>query len=1100
MRGTHIRHPKYGREVAIIVLFLTFLGFSSLIALAQQGRGSITGTVADTSGAMIPGAKIVATNTGTGQVREVLTAKDGTYTVPLLPIGTYTVSVSRSGFRAVTRNGVVVSADHPAAVDITLQIGAVNTTVTVNANAKMITTTKASIGQLINAQTVSQLPLDGRNPATLVFLAPGAANGLSTSGFALENWCCGFDTETGASINGGRQGSVLYLLNGANNMEAWEYMASPFPNPDATEEFQVITNNYGPQYGFASGGVVSIVTKSGTNQWHGDAFEFLRNNAFNAASFFGHTVDPLKRNQFGGSLGGKIIKNKLFIFGNYQQTINHSTSFGTVGFVPSNAMLNGDFSALLSHGIQLRNQNGQPYPNNFIDPTTFNPISMKILELGYPRTSDPLGETLLPGIVDDDGYKEGTLKTDFYASSRDHFGVTDYVDNYSRPPEYGGGDFLLSQISRFYRYNFHSINWTHTFGPTVLNNFVFGYNRTGTSSFAAQKDKNGNFACWPCYGMKINDFNQWNPNLDGWGVAGMSVNFGNNNIVPRYDIDVTDSVTLTKGAHLIVAGVDVLRQNMKEETDFIARPLLQFTGQYTGYGMADFMTGQLQSFSQAGGELGQVIGNQYSFYGGDTFRLKPNFTLDYGLRWEPFYPSHNVDGRMTLFRPGQQSTRFPNAPLGLVFPGDQGVPSGGFPNQVANFLPRLGVAWQPKRLPNTSIRAAFGIFFLPNAYSDYAHSWDGSPFSPEYILTGGAGPGQALNETDPFAGFAPTGGVTPYPSIFPWAPAVPPKDATFLPPFSLQTSFPGNFREGRTQSWNFSIEHEFTPNVLFRVAYVGTESYHLENPTDLNPGYYSAGGARLRFPNYEEILSIQGDGTASYNGLELTFQKRFSHGLQVTSNYTWSKNIDSNSQGSTAWAGSIGNPFDISWNRGLSNLNLPYIWSTTWVYHLPELAQYGRFMSTTLGGWEFSGIWSLQAGPDFSIPGGNGNNNSLSMEGGDRADLTGQPFDVQQGPKSHWIQQYFNPAAFKQNAPGTFGDSARNLFRSQNANNFDLGIDKNFPFKERYNVQFRWEMFNAFNRTQMCGPDSTVTDVTFGQIFCTQNGPRVMQLALKFTF
>jgi hypothetical protein len=552
--------PVHGHLTIVVLLLTIGLVFGVSICWGQGGNGSMSGTVTDSTGGAIAGARVSATNTGTGQIREAQTGQDGTYVVPLLPPGTYTVTVSQTGFSTVTRSGVVITPDQVAAVDITMAVGSVSTTVEVSASAAMISTTEATIGQLINQTTVTELPLNGRNPASLVFLAPGSTNGLSTSGFYLESWCCGFDTQTSASVSGGRMGSVLYLLNGANNEEAWQTAASPFPNPDATSEFQVMTNNYGAQYGFASGGVVSIVTKSGTNNWHGNAFEFLRNSNLNAKSYYGHQVDPLKRNQFGGSIGGKIIRDKLFIFGNYQATINNTTSFGATQFVPSNAMLNGDFSALLP-GTQLYDQNGKPYPNNYIDPKNFNPVSLKI-EAGLPKTNDPLGFTNLPGIIQNDNYQEFTIKTDIYPSGKDHISITNYFDKYHRPSHNGNGDLLLALVSRDFLYNFESVNWTRNFSPSLLNNFIFGYARTGTTSYADMVGPDGKPACLPCYGMNINDFNQWPTNIDGMSIAGGPFIFGNNNIVPRNNISINDMVTWNKGKHLVVAGVDVLRMEL----------------------------------------------------------------------------------------------------------------------------------------------------------------------------------------------------------------------------------------------------------------------------------------------------------------------------------------------------------------------------------------------------------------------------------------------------------------------------------------------------------------------------------------------------------
>jgi hypothetical protein len=1102
------------RQLSVLVVFLTILlaiGLPS--AWGQEGAGSITGTVADPSGALIPDVQVTVTNTGTGVTRAVQTARDGTYVVPLLPPGNYTVTVSKSGFETVTQSGIIVAPDQAAAVAITMKVGSVTTTVQVSANAEMVTTTGGEIGQLINRTGVTELPLDGRSPSSLVFLAPGSTNGLTTSGYYIQYHCCVFPTETDAAINGGRMGSVLYLLNGTSNNDSWEMTSDPFPNTDATAEFQVITNNYGPEYGFASGGVVSIVTNSGTNSWHGNVFEFLRNEDLNAKAYFTHVVDPLKRNQPGGSLGGKLIRDKLFLFGNYQSTIDKTANAGTTNYVPTPAMYGGDFSALLSKGIQLYDPTGAPYPNNYIDPTTFNPVTLKIYDSGgttphFPTAINNLGYSIIPPIIANDSFWEFTFKTDYYSSAKDHFAFSNFVDHYLLPAQSGGGDLALSRSSIETLYQSHSVNWVRNISPNLLNNFIFGYNRLGNLYYADMIDSTGQGANFPRYGMQIAEFNKFPTDIDGWYVNGAEGVGANNLQQPRYNLQFNERVTWTKGKHLVIAGVDILRQDLSEATDYLARPGADFTGQYTGYGIADALTGRLYYLQMAGGEIGTVFGTQYGFYGGDTFHLKPNFTLDLGLRFEPFFPATVAGGRLTDFRPGQQSTRYPNAPVDEVFPGDTGIGPGGYPHSWNNLLPRVGIAWQPKFLHNTSMRAAFGIFMQPNAFSDYAHTWDGSPFSPEYIPEGGPGHGQFLDFTAPFAGFAPTHGICPYTSVFQWSPAVPPSNVPFETPFALEDVFGPTFKMGKINTWNVSIEHQFTPNMLVRVAYVGSEGEHLENVMEENPGYYSAGGARLNFPTFASILEESANSTASYNGLEFTFEKRFSHGIQFTSNYTWSKNIDSNSVMSTAWTGSVGDPFDLRWNRGLSGMQLPYMWSSQGVYRLPALAHSNAFMRGVLGSWQVSGIFVLQAGPPFDISGGYGSNQSLAYVGGDRADLTGQPFNVHQGSKSQWLQQYFNPAAFQPNAPGTFGDSARNIFEAPRLNNIDMGIFKNIPFKERYSLQLRLEMFNAFNYVQFAAPGTDPSNpISFGVITNqaakgegVPGSNRVMQLGAKITF
>jgi hypothetical protein len=315
------------------------------------------------------------------------------------------------------------------------------------------------------------------------------------------------------------------------------------------------------------------------------------------------------------------------------------------------------------------------------------------------------------------------------------------------------------------------------------------------------------------------------------------------------------------------------------------------------------------------------------------------------------------------------------------------------------------------------------------------------------------------------------------------------------------------------QTWNLSIEHQFAGNILARVAYVGSESYHLPNPVERNPGIYSTNpdlnGLRSLHPNFGSVLEYDSWVTASYNALQLTFEKKFSHGLQFNSNFTWSKSIDSASSSSLAFNGSIPNPFNLQFNRGISSLNYPRIWNNFWVYQLPALTHSNSFVKGVLGGWEFSGIWRLQSGDPFSIS--DGRDPSQSHIGGDRADVvSGQSLSVHQGSKSQWLGKYFNTAAFQPAAPGTFGNSGRNILQGPGVNNVDMGLNKSFPFKERYRIQFRWEMFNAFNRATFDNPNTSVTSGSFGRITSTKGSgagyeqglfgypPRVMQAALKF--
>jgi hypothetical protein len=1089
------RSYMYIAWIVPIPALLAMLCLGALVAYGQTGQGKISGTVMDPTGAVVAGATVTATNTDTGLEREAATADAGGYVIPNLPVGQYKLTAKHAGFASETRTSIVLATDQTLSVDFTLKLGDVSQSVEVSASAEMLATTNGVLSQVVNERAIAELPLNGREPSALVNIAPGAISGQQTTVFPAETGCCAWPVATGASVNGGRMSSAVYLLDGGLNMDSYTYVPAPFPNPDATGEFRVATNNYDVRYGNASSAVVNIVTKSGSNVWHGNVFEFLRNDKLNAADFFSHEVDTLKRNQFGGSVGGRIIRDKLFVFGNIQGTIDRTTSFTNSAFVPTDAELNGDFSALLPDVQLINADTGQPYPSNFIDPSTFSPVTLK-LEESIPKSTSPDGFVLFPGVPNNNSFREFTTRVDYYPSSKHQVSFRTFYDDYKQAGFDGGGNVLAASSELATRFQSHTGSWTWTVSPNFTNHFVASYSHMKVDSIAAPIGADGKPVCWPCYGTNVADYPQFPPAIIGMYVGGDFGHWGNSNSDPRWNAQLSDSVNWVKGRHLITAGVDIVRQDLTEETDWLARPIVGFAGSVSGSAIADFLQGRADYYQQAGGEQMHVHGNLVGGYVGDTFRLRPNLTLDLGLRWEPFFPPTISHGRATLFRPGMQSRRYPNAPVGLVFPGDPGVPNGLFSNELQNLEPRLGIAWQPKMVPNTSIRAGFGIFVNPNILTDYAHSVDGAPFSPAFQLRPGPGVGPYVDIADPFATVAGTGGVSPFPP-YACVSCVPESSVQFALPVTVLGDFRDDYTLAKHLAWNLSIEHQFGTNLLVRAAYIGRESFHEASVWESNPGFFAADGARLLYPNYTSITSYTSWGTASYHAFQATVEKRFSHGLQFTSNYTFSKAIDAGSLSTNAYQGAAGDPFDWRWNRGLSDLNFPNIWSNQWVYQTPGLDRFGRLASAVFGNWEFSGIWQLTSGTPFSIVGGFGNNNSLAQIGGDRADLAGQSLNVHQGSKSQWIQQYFNPAAFQPNAAGTFGNSPRNILAGPGKNNTDLAFTKNVPFKERYRVQFRWEMFNALNRTAFGLPGNDPTGGGYGEIFSTARPARVMQIGLK---
>lgn len=1138
------------------LLCLVMLGLGVVSAFGQA-TATINGAVSDSSGAVIPGAQVTVTNTQTGQVTNATTADNGTYVVPLLAVGTYTLTFSHPGFKSLTREGVTLDAAQAATVNATLTVGEQMQRVEVTANAEVVQTGTATLENLITQRAIVDLPLNGRNPATLVFLSPGVVNISNTSAGVNQGYVTN-PNDTGGSAGGGRQGSTYYMLDGQNSMDNENLLAAPFPNADATQEFQVLLNNFQAQYGFTPAAVVSVVTKSGTNAWHGDGFEFLRNYDLDARNFFTHTRDALKRNQFGGSIGGPIVKDKLFIFGDYQRTTENTAQVGSHDFVPNNNELNGDFTDLYTGTksnpcgtggpTDLNYDTGQlfmpsqsaPLGSPFVCPSGANagqtvtlkqPIPGNLLagtglafssvatqfEKSMPKTDAADGGIYLPAVPLLDNTNEFTIRSDYNASEKQRIFGRVFYQKYAQPGNGAGGDVLASIRSWDVLYYNIAGGYSFTISPTVVNTFNITYNRTLSSSYPGLLDYQGKPFSLATLGSAVNypPDPPYPPGVNQLGTNGWGIGQNTNAPMVRHNIEVADSLTWTKGKHLLIFGADILKSNYQDSTDWQSSPRISFDGEVTGMGAyniaapghdeADFLLGYANFFEQGGGEFTQNHITNWNAFAQDSIRLKPNLTVNVGVRWEPWIPATPSLGRVASWRPGQQSTRYPLAPENLVFPGDSGVSGSTMSADMTHFDPRLGIAWQPHHLGTTSVRAAFGMFASPIPNIDYHHIADVAPFSS--VLDLYYSEGMLIPLDAPWTNFAASGGVSPFPNPQPFASlaSAPPASTPFITPSTVSLVFDRNFVNPITYSWNLSIEHQLTANTLLTVAYVANETEHLNNGMDQNPG---VNNVRIN-PNFGQVLLDTPNGTSSYNSLQVSVNKRFSHGFEFTSNYTYSKCLDNGTLIPT-FRGSINDPYSIHWNRGLCDTNYPSVFVNSWVYQEPKLAQYGKFASAVLGSWEISGVWTFQSGEPFGISGGcNGSNNSGTLQGSDRGDLTGQPFDVHSGSKSNWLNTYFNPAAFQCNAVGTFGNSARNLFMGPGTNESDIGLVKNFPFKERYRLQFRWEMFNAFNHPNFGLPSNSVTSSNFGQItgLAGQGSnpfsgipPRIMQAALKFYF
>jgi hypothetical protein len=682
-------------------------------------------------------------------------------------------------------------------------------------------------------------------------------------------------------------------------------------------------------------------------------------------------------------------------------------------------------------------------------------------------------------------------------------------------------------------------------------------------------DHNGKNMCWSRY-ISISEPGCY---MEGAWFGGSNGGWTEPSNEVRGTIGFSDTLIKTIHRHTISAGIDLVHQRAVENaSDYPADAILDFNGPYTGSGIADWMMGYLGSFEQGAGELADIQGWLIDPYVNDDFRLMPGLSLTLGLRWDPDSPAASIGGRGTAFVAGQQSYMFPGAPTGLIYPGDQNMTAGLRPSDKYYFEPRIGVAYQPKNMPKTSFHAAFGMFTAPVAYADYNHVVDMAPFAPAFspsapsntaICNGGAtcapNTGQTvtgyMNFHNPWktSTFNTPNG-NPFgsgPGQIPWANPnyKPPLNSVIPGPVYVQDSFSRNFKQGVTQAWNFSAEQQLSNTMAMRVAYVGSESYHqsyvqddnfagysyctyYNNPACALPTQANVNNGTLKlaaFPYqaFTQILEYDSGATASYHSLQATVQRHMANGLQAQSSFTWQKTIDvATTANIAANTNGIANPANLHWSRGLSNANIPFTWTSNFIYNSPELKGQNLLLREVLGGWEISPILTWQSGTPFGVGPGNSNNAYGELNKGDgcfqgcsadRADrVPGVPLKVRQGGRSQWTKSYFNTAAFTTRHDGTFGTSGRNIMQGPPGFNVDSSLMKNWTILERYRLQFRFELFNAFNHAIMGNPDASPPsgggalgggDGCAGQINCGNNGfgspnntTRIGQAALKLTF
>ena len=1104
------------RSFTILASALLLVAVTDARAGAQAvSTSQITGTVKDQTGAVLPGVEVNVTQTDTGAKRTAVSDETGTYILPNLPIGPYRLEAMLPGFRTYVQTGIVLQVGSNPFIPIGLAVGQVSEQVEVSADAALVETRSTGVGQVIDNQRVLELPLNGRQATELIFLSPLATPSL---GAGLNSKVRNYPT-TEVVIAGGLSNGMTYLLDGASHNDAYNNLNLPLPFPDALQEFKVETSALPAQYGHHSSAAVNGVTKSGTNDIHGDLFEFVRNGVFNARNTFAVARDNLKRNQFGGTIGGPIVKNRLFFFAGEQITAIRSTPAQTVEFIPTAQMLAGDFTTFTSPQC---NTGGQvnlraPFTNNRIDPSQFSSVSLAILkESGFPATADPCGLVKVGRKAASDEYM--TLGRMDYQISDKHSLFGRYLSAvYNQPSDFDSSN-LLSLANAELRFRVHSfvLGDTYLIGNSTVSNFRGTVNRSlipksSPQYFDAQDVGINMYVAVPKF-MRFSVTN-------GFSIAGTGATPSTYNTT---GFQLSEDMSTIRGAHQIGYGVSWIHSELNGVSQLNATAPFTFNGQITGLGLADFLIGRPSALTQGSTSQGYYRLNYFGFYVQDAWKVKPRLTINAGLRWEPRMPVYSKNGFFVHFdqagfTQGNTSTVYTNAPAGLTFPGDPGYPgnSAGY-RRWSDFAPRAGFAWDPKGNGQMSVRGAYGIFYdLPSLNFDIGFA-QSPPFGNNVTIQ------NPPSFANPWQGFP---GGNPFPRALT-------KTASFIT-FGGYETMPFNPKSTYSQQWNLSLERQIGTNWLISGNYVGTSIIHVWDGDQVNPGVFKGLGPctlpgqttivpvcsttgsinnrrKLNLQNpaqgqfYGTVQQLDDGGTGSFEGVVLSIQRRQAKGLTVQANYTLAHCISDLADPELAVAGQ---PYTIPGNRRYDRGNCPtsdrrQVLSTSTVYKTPQFS--GNGLRMLASGWQITAIARLRSGQYLPIQ--SGFDQALTGQANQRAvQVLPNPYLPNKG-----IDHYLNPAAFVQPALGTYSPLGTNTALAPGFVQIDIGLTRTFQVRERQNVQFRAEAFNLPNHVNLSPTDPTnpaapstgfnlLNSPSFGR-FLAAYDPRILQFALKYVF
>ena len=1091
---------------------------------AQQITGNIRGTVVDASGAVVQAAAVTAKQVETGMARTTMTDGSGTYVLVELPVGHYSLEVTARGFQKYLQEGISLDVNETATVPVRLAVGTETERVQVMADAQLIQSTSSSLGMVVNERELLDLPLDGRNFSQLGLLQTGVVPltaGLKEAGGSLRDG-------QAYAVDGQRPESNNFLIDGANNVNSVDAGFVLRPPIDAISEFRILAHNANAEFGQNSGSTTNIVTRSGTNSFHGAVWEFLRNDAMDASDFSTHSVQPLKQNQFGGTFGGPIVKDRSFFFAYYEGFRNRQGE--TVdATVPSLLQRTGNFSEMCPTGVGFdsnglcndigKNPQHQLYAFSFSPPPphpvpvpynqlgSIDPIAQNILNF-YPKPNNGLNSFITTQSLSVNNDQFG-LKFDQYLSALDHLSLRYMYSGgpTTDPLSTSGANVPGFPVGEEDRAQNFVAQETHVFSPAVVsvlrfsylrNKFLFGehINHQLPSSLGFQYEPTLAEAAGPPFIQ-----------VGGYASVGDPITGPRNTFQNTFD--VSGSLDWVKGHHDLKFGGGFRRDQINALQGIASNGFFVFSTFPFSDGFASFLEGQPVVFLQGGGNFSRHIrGKALNFYGQDTFKVTSRLTLNLGLRYELPFPYTELHNLQNLFVPGAQSKVFPSAPAGLLYPGDPGVPAGLIPTEKTAFAPRVGLAWDPNGQGKWLVSAAYGIFYEP-FYNGQGGPLQDPISAPPYLATPQAG--FPVNFANPFNGSNPF-------------------DGSFSEPMTLLVVTP-KLKLPYAQDWNLNIQRSFGSEWLFQIGYVGTNGVHLPRMIEGNPAIYYPGqstennviqrrlysGCTLAQPDncvYASVGEIAGIANSNYNALQTSLRKRFGHGISFLASYTYSKSIDDVSSFNITGSASqpvagendlAQNPFDLAAERGRSMFDSRHRLVLSYQWSVPFWRQAHTWYQHALGNWQFNGIFTAQSGTPFTVF----DSTDVSLQGSapeisgfssNRPNLLGNPNN---GPRTPL--EWFNTAAFQRITPDPnspvqqFGNEGRNVVQGPPYTNWDFAAVKNIRVMEGKELQFRGELFNFLNHTNLRLPNSDISSPTFGQIH-SDLGPRVIQVALKFLF